>query len=119
MRLSHVIVAGFLIIGILGMPAIANAKPTEEAVLTCGDQEFLVSGFGRGNVLHVSGSTTNYVVTFAQVESEPDGPIIIDIKGQRDKEDIITCSATSPITSRTFIFQGFFTPRSEPHKPEL
>lgn len=79
--------------------------------MTCGDTQYVVSGFGRGEPLHVSGGTSNYVVTYARVG--PDGPVIIDIPGQRDRADVVTCSATSPISGRTFIFEGFFTPRGE------
>jgi hypothetical protein len=103
------IAVGCLAAGLLGNSAVATAAEKEQAVLTCGNQQYLVSGFGRGQVLHVVGSTSNYVVTYARLE--PDGPVLTDIKGQRDKRDIVTCTATSPLSGRSFTFKGFFTPR--------
>jgi hypothetical protein len=101
------IAAGCLAVGLLGTAAAAPAA--EEAVLTCGDARYAVSGFGRGEPLHVSGGTGTYVVTYARVE--PDGPVLLDTPGQRGGEDVVTCSATSPLSGRTLTFRGFFTPR--------
>jgi hypothetical protein len=41
----------------------ALAAPTESAVLECGSKSYIVNGFGRGQVLHVVGSTSNFIVT--------------------------------------------------------
>jgi len=77
--------------------------------------------------LHVVGTNSNYIVTFAQFVGD-DGPqVVIDVAGRRKRADNVTCSATSPITGRDFTFEGFFTPardkvhvrprRTFPHLP--
>jgi hypothetical protein len=117
MRLKQVIAVGSLAASIFGMVTSAQAKPNLEAVLSCDAQQHTVIGFGRGETLHMVGSTTNYVVTYAQIQQT--GQVLIDIKGQRGKKDIVTCTAQSPLSSNIFTFHGFFTPRGEPHQPEL
>src|SRR5687767_15097933 len=107
MHLKFFITAIFLVMIIVLSATTVQAKPTEEATLYCGSQQYTVSGFGRGEVLHVSGSNLNYVVTYARVE--PNGPVVIDIKGQQDKTDVVTCTVTTPFGT-TFTFKGFFTP---------
>lgn len=42
----------------------AMASPTESAQLDCGTVQYEVTGFGRGQVLQVVGSNSNFVVTF-------------------------------------------------------
>jgi len=86
----------------------ASAAATESATLTCGDRSYLVTGFGRGEPLHVVGSTSTFVVTYARLE--PSGRVVTDIKGQRGAGDVVTCTATAPGGS-AFTFRGFFTPR--------
>lgn len=105
------------VVSVLGTSTIAQAKPNLESTLSCGSQQYTVIGFGRGETLHIVGSTINYVVTYAQIQQT--GEVLIDIKGQRDKKDIVTCTAQSPLSSNIFTFQGFFTPRGTPHEPEL
>ena len=111
------IAASCLAVSIFGTATIAQAKPNPEATLSCGSQQYTVIGFGRGETLHIVGSTTNYVVTYAQIQQT--GLVVIDIKGQQNKEDIVTCTAQSPLSSNIFTFKGFFTPRGKPHEPEL
>ena len=114
-RLRRVIAIGVVAISGIGPSALAHAGGTGQATLTCGNQQYLVSGFGRGDVLHVVNSTSNYVVTYARTA---DGAVIKDAKGQQNK-DTVTCEATSPITGRTFTFQGFFSPRDTAHNEEF
>ncbi len=115
MRLRRVIAIGFVAISSIGPAVLAHAGGTGQATLTCGNQQYLVSGFGRGDVLHVVSSTSNYVVTYAQVAN---GTVVKDAKGQQNK-DTVTCSATSPITGRMFTFRGFFTPQDTAHDEEF
>lgn len=86
----------------------AQAGETESAVLACGSAgDFTVTGFGRGQVLFVTGTTQRFIVTFAQLE---DGRVVFEAPGQRKNENVVTCTTSSPISGRTFTFQGFFTP---------
>jgi hypothetical protein len=71
----------------------AAAAPTATATLVCEDGVYTVSGFGRGQTLHVVGSTQRYVVTSARLE---DGTQVFDAPGQADRGDVVACSATSP-----------------------
>jgi hypothetical protein len=86
----------------------ALATPTESAQLDCGAVQYEVTGFGRGQVLHVVGSTSTFVVTFAQLAS---GRVVFDNPGLADARDVVTCTTTSPVTGTSFMFRGFFTPR--------
>jgi hypothetical protein len=70
---------------------------------------FDVTGFGRGQVLHLVGSTEQLVVTFAQ--RQPSGQVVFDNPGLGDTPDLLTCSTTSPITGQAFTVRGFLTPR--------
>jgi|SRR5690349_3635779 len=108
-------VAGYLTMSLVLAATSVQAKSTPEAVLTCGGDQYVVSGFGRGEVLHVSDSTSNFVVTYARSGSN----VLIDIRGQQNKQDIVTCSVTSPLSGTEYTFRGFFTPRNESHEPEL
>ena len=120
MRLKQFVVVGSLAVSLLGLITTAQAKPNPEAILSCGSQHYTVNGFGRGTPLHIVGSSTNYVITYAEVISGPGtGDVIIDVKGQRNKENIVTCTVKSPLSERTFLFKGFFTPNGEAHRPEL
>jgi len=87
----------------------AEAGKTDSAVLTCGSTQYTVTGFGRGQVLFVTGTTQRFIVTFAQFNP---GQVVFEAPGQKAKNDIVTCTATSPATGRSFIFRGFFTPRA-------
>jgi len=87
----------------------AEAGKTESGVLMCGSTQYTVTGFGRGQVLFVTGTTQRFIVTFAQFTT---GEVVFEARGQRAKNDIVTCTTTSPITDRSFIFRGFFTPRA-------
>ena len=86
----------------------ASAAATEAATLTCGARSYQVTGFGRGEPLHVVGSTSTFVVTYARLE--PSGQVVTDIKGQRAAGDLVTCTTTAP-SGTAFTFRGFFTPR--------
>jgi hypothetical protein len=120
MRRKLFLIVGCLALSILGLASPASAKPTAEATMVCGSESFTVSGFGRGEALKISGTNTNYVLTYAEVIAGPDtGAVIINVKGQRNSEDIVTCNATSPLSGRTYLYRGFFTPRGTPHEPEL
>src|SRR5262245_34128531 len=116
MRLRQSIVVGILAVSIFGMATIVQAKRLE-GILSCGTQQYTVSGYGSSEVLQISGSTTNYVVSYARVE--PNGPVVIEIKGQQDKADLITCTTTSPATGNNVTLKGFFTPRGAAHEPQL
>src|SRR3712207_4508308 len=96
MHLKHFIAGGCLIASLLGIVPTVQAKPNPEAVLSCGSQQYTVNGFGRGETLHVVGSNVNYVVTYAQIQQT--GQVIIDVKGQRAKDDIVTCTVQSPLS---------------------
>jgi len=87
----------------------AEAAKTESAVLTCGSSEFTVTGFGRGQVLFVTGTTQRFIVTFAQLTT---GEVVFEAPGSDAKDDVVACTATSPVSKRSFIFRGFFTPRA-------
>ena len=91
--------------GIL-VAAPANAAETDSAVLVCGSTEVTVTGFGRGQVLFVAGSTQRFIVTFAQLAG---GPVLFEAPGHNDSDRVVTCTTTSPVTSRSFVFRGFFT----------
>ena len=87
----------------------AAAAPTATAPLVCDDGVYTVSGFGRGQTLHVVGSTQRYVVTSARLA---DGTQVFDAPGQAGRGDVVTCTTTSPLSGTAFAFEGFFTPRS-------
>ena len=87
----------------------AAAAPTPPAELVCDSGTYTVTGFGRGQVLHVVGSTARFVPT--HVELTDSGRVVFDAPGQADRATD-TCTATSPLPGgRTFSFTGFFTPQ--------
>ena len=89
----------------LGAPvARAAAAPTESAVLGCGSNSYTVEGFGRGQVLHVVGSTSNYVVTRAVLG---DGTVVFNSPAKADRP-LVICTTVTP-AGRSFTFTGFFT----------
>lgn len=93
---------------VLGFAAApASAGETDTAVLTCGSETFVVSGFGRGQVLFVEGTTRRFVVTFAQFDN---GTVVFEAPGQNKNDSVVTCTTTAP-SGRSFTFRGFFTPR--------
>lgn len=107
MRLAVVAaIAGPLSLTAAAVPAVA--APTGPAPLTCGSEQYEVTGFGRGQVLQVVGSNRVFVVTRAQLAS---GPVVFDNPGLANGAGIVDCTATSPISGTSFIFRGFFTPR--------
>jgi hypothetical protein len=73
-----------------------------------GQTQYEVTGFGRGQVLKVVDSPSNFVVTYAQLGG---GQVLFDNPGQRDAGDIVTCTTTAP-SGTSYTFRGFFTPRS-------
>src|SRR5262245_58494097 len=100
MHLRQVIIASWLAVSLLSLYTVANAAEQLEGVLTCGAQQYTVSGQFHGNSFHLTTGTTNYVVKYAELE--PEGTVITDVRGQQDK-DLITCSFTSP-SDRQFTF---------------
>ena len=84
--------------------ATAHAAPTASAVLDCGASSYVVDGFGRGQALHVVGSTSNFIVTRAV----SDGTVVFDSPSRADRP-LVTCMATSPVSKKAFTFTGFFT----------
>jgi hypothetical protein len=87
----------------------ATAAETESAALTCGTATYTVTGFGRGQVLHVANSERIFVVLYAELH--PQGRVVYDNPGQGRKADEVSCTTTSP-SGQEFLFRGFFTPRS-------
>lgn len=91
----------------LAAPAPATAKPTQTATLQCGSQNYTVDGFGRGQVLHVTGTNRNFVVTRAVREG---GAVVFDSPAQADRL-LVTCTTRTPEPDSVgFTFTGFFTP---------
>ena len=80
-----------------------------EATLTCGSDAYPISGFSRGQVFHVVGSTSEFVVTQAQIVSAEGTRTVFDNPGQAGRADILTCTTISP-RGTSYIFNGFFTP---------
>lgn len=107
-RLTLSTLASAAALVVCACPSSAFGAETQSADLLCGGTKFVVTGFGRGEVLHVVGSNANFVVTFAQIVSS--GRVVIDIPGQTGV-DVITCTTTTP-SGTDFTFKGFFTPRS-------
>ena len=89
--------------------ASASAATTASARLDCGSVHFEVTGFGRGQVLHVVGSESRFIVTKATLDSS--GQVVFAAPGLAEGANIVTCTTTSPIgEERSFTFEGFFTP---------
>ncbi len=107
-QLVQFTVVGLAALGFASISTSATAAETESATLTCGTASYQVTGFARGEPLHVLGNNSNFVVTYARFEST--GQVVMDIPGQNARRDIVTCTATTPAGSR-FTFRGFFTPR--------
>lgn len=85
----------------------ATAKPTQTATLQCGSQNYTVDGFGRGQVLHVTGTNRNFVVTRAVREG---GAVVFDSRARADRV-LVTCITRTPEPDSVgFTFTGFFTP---------
>ena len=73
----------------------------------CGSEQLTVDGSGRGQVLHVTGTTSNFVVTRAVREG---GTVVFDSPAQADRS-LVPCTTTTPGPNRVgFTFTGFFTP---------
>lgn len=98
---------GIGVAAVLSVAAPASAAPTASAVLVCGRSAVPVDGFGRGQVLHVVGSPTNFVVTRAVLA---DGTVVFDSPAAADRTTVV-CTTTAPAGSR-YTFTGFFTPAS-------
>lgn len=85
----------------------AQAATTATAQLDCGSATYTVDGFGRGQVLHVTGSNRNFVVTRAV---RADGTVLFDSPASADRP-IVTCTTVTPAPNNTtFTLSGFFTP---------
>jgi hypothetical protein len=60
-----------------GLAVPASAGSTDSTPLDCGPGGvFEVTGFGRGQVLHLTDGTQQFVVTFAQ--RQPSGQVVFD-----------------------------------------
>jgi hypothetical protein len=101
------VLVAMLPLGLSATPA--SAAPTPSATLSCGSTSYEVTGFGRGEVLHLVGTNTDFVVTYARLE--PSGQVVIDIAGQRTRPDLLTCTTVSPLSGTVYTFKGFLTPR--------
>lgn len=108
MKFTAIAAAGCAVLSISALPGSAAGAETESAPLLCGGTTYVVTGFGRGEPLHVVGSVTNFVVTYARLE--PSGRVVADITGQSGRTDIVSCTSTTP-NGTQFTFRGFFTPR--------
>ena len=106
MYLRTLAVAGATALATCGLPTSAHAAQTEASELKCPGTTVSVTGFGRGEVMHVVGSNANFVVTSAVNAA---GQTLIDVPGQRDRSRIVTCTTTSP-WGTDYTFEGFFTP---------
>jgi hypothetical protein len=84
----------------------ANAAPTESATLDCGTAQFEVTGFGRGQVLQVTNSTSRFIVTRAELES---GQTVFIAPGRTGADNTVRCTVTSP-SGTFFVFEGFLHP---------
>jgi len=84
----------------------AAAAPTESALLSCTSGTYTVTGFGRGQVLHVEGSQQRFLPMEVR---RADGTVLFRARGGTVTD---TCTATSPASGSTLTFLGFFTPRS-------
>ncbi len=107
-RLAAVAAIAGLMVVLTTAAGPAMASPTESAQLDCGSVRYDVTGFGRGQVLQIVGSNSNFVVTFAELAS---GKVVFNNPGMTDADDIITCTTTTPGTGTFFTFRGFLTPR--------
>ena len=106
LRASTVLAA----VALCGVAAPAAAAPTPSAALVCDSGTYTVTGFGRGQALHVVDSTARFVPM--HVELADSGTAVFDAPGHADQATE-TCTATSPESGRAFTFTGFFTPRSQ------
>jgi hypothetical protein len=106
MRIRTLAVAAATALAMGAFPTSAEAADTEAADLLCSDGAVRVTGFERGEVLHVVGSNRNFIVTSAVNAT---GQTVFDIPGHRNRAGIVTCAATTP-AGKDYTFQGFFTP---------
>src|SRR3954447_23471516 len=87
----------------------ANAAETKSATLNCGaDGEYTVTGFGRGNALHLTTGTSNFEVKYGKIVDT--GQVITNSPGQDGRSDLLTCIVTSPVTGNHLLLRGFLTP---------
>jgi hypothetical protein len=93
--------------GALVLTTPAHAAPTPSAPLVCDGAAVDVTGFGRGQVLHVVGTEQRFIVTRAETAT---AGVVFEAPGQAGRDDVVSCSVTSP-SGREFLFEGFFTPR--------
>lgn len=106
MRTTTLAVAGAAALA-LSFPASAHAAQTEASTLSCANGVSVsVTGFGRGEVLHVVGSTSNFVVTSAV--NDLTGQTVIDVPGQ-NRNNVVACKTITP-SGTHYTFKGFFTP---------
>lgn len=105
-RLGSAVAVSTTVLVVAALPA--NAAPTESATLHCGTSQLQVTGFGRGQVLHVTDSKSRFIVTRAELES---GQTVFIAPGHTGADNIVSCTVTSP-SGTFFAFEGFFTPAS-------
>src|SRR3954468_12827499 len=88
----------------------APDKQTDTATLQCGSQNYTVDGFGRGQVLHVTGTNRNFIVTRAVRHTGEGDEVVFDSPSRADRQ-VLTCTTTTPGSDGSdFTFTGFFTP---------
>ena len=93
-----------------GTASTANAAQGPAGELDCGSAGiFTVTGYGRGNALHLTTDSRTFVMTYLQ--NATTGEVIIDTPGQEGRRDILTCTTFSPVTERNLNVRGFLTPR--------
>jgi hypothetical protein len=105
--------AACLLVTLATLAAATSATATENqaAPLVCTNgKTYSVTGWGRGNALHLTDSSSTFVMTYLQVVST--GAVLADARGQEGRNDILTCTAHSPATDRDLYIQGFFTSRN-------
>jgi hypothetical protein len=109
MSIQRLVLLGFVLALLLGFPMAARADEPFTVALTCDNgQQYQAEGQFNGNSLHLTTSTSNFVIKFAQVV--PDGPIITQAKGY-DGRNLITCYFTGPNSGRQIMVKGYFTPK--------
>lgn len=107
---SAVAACAIAVVAAAATPVAAGAVQPASASLACGrDGAYTVSGFGRGDALQLTTDTSNFVVVYGV--NRDTGEVLMDAPGQRAREDILSCTVTSPVTGTRLLLEGFLTPR--------